>query len=185
MHKRVKTMRLLGLSSRTRGASASPFSSCRPSFPFPFRPFLVFCLVLLAPGCGSRDPFSYTRVNGKIVYEDGTLIPVDPLVLTFYPQRPPIDAKTFPRVGTAHVDKETGTFRAVTTSKPGDGLVRGKHKVTLTDSWRQPLDASLVPPEYGDPAKTPLEVDTADLPFELEVRKPSSGGSVVPAKGKP
>ena len=32
--------------------------------------------------------------------------------------------------------------------------------------------ASLVPPEYVDPARTPLEVDTANQPFELKVRKP-------------
>jgi len=29
-----------------------------------------------------------------------------------------------------------------------------------------------VPPEYGDPAATPLMVDTAQQPFHLKVRKP-------------
>jgi hypothetical protein len=34
--------------------------------------------------------------------------------------------------------------------------------------------AELVPPEYADPKKTPLTVDTSQLPFELKVRKPKS-----------
>jgi len=29
-----------------------------------------------------------------------------------------------------------------------------------------------VPPEYGDPAKTPLRVDTSEAPFHLKIRKP-------------
>ena len=48
----------------------------------------------------------------------------------------------------------------------------GKHKVTIAGRGRQPLPAEVVPPEYADPAKTPLEVDTAKLPFGLKVHKP-------------
>lgn len=129
----------------------------------------VLCLLMLA-GCGSGDPFNYVQVSGKVTFEDGSLIPADPLVLTFYPQSAPLDEKTHPRMGTAVVDKATGTFSSATSHKAGDGLVRGKHKVTLPSS-ASPL---VVSAEYTDPATTPLEVDTADLPFKLQVRKPST-----------
>jgi len=107
-----------------------------------------------------------------VTYEDGTPIPVEPLVLTFYSQDGQLDAKTYPRPGMAVARKEDGTFSGVTSHNAGDGLVPGRHKVTLTDLDGLPLDAVLVPPEYADPNSTPLEVDTADAPFHLKVRKP-------------
>jgi hypothetical protein len=131
---------------------------------------LVIVLLLFA-GCGAGEPFRYVPVSGKVVYEDGSPIPVDGLTLTFYSQTPPVDAKTYPRPGEALVDKATGTLSSVTTHKFNDGLVRGKHKVVLTMSGTQ-IPPSVVPPEYGDRAKTPLEVDTANQPFLLKVQKP-------------
>jgi hypothetical protein len=128
------------------------------------------CLFLLLAGCGG-EPFKHTPVSGKITYDDGTLIPID-LVLTFMPQAAPIDEKTHPRPGMAMVDKATGTFQSATTHMANDGLVRGKHKVTLATAGLTPLPTSVAPPEYTDLTKTPLEVDTAHLPFELKVRKP-------------
>lgn len=133
--------------------------------------FSVACCLLLTAGCGAKDPFSYAQVSGKVSYEDGTLIPAD-YILLFYPQSGPLDAKTYPRCGTAIVEKATGRFNSITSYKPGDGLVRGKHKVTLLTPGHDFLPASLVPPEYGSPLKTPLEVDTAQQPFELRIKKP-------------
>jgi hypothetical protein len=132
---------------------------------------LVVALNLLLAGCGSSDPFSYVQVSGKLAYEDGTLIPSNEIVLTFYPQASPIDAKSYPRPGMVVVDK-TGAFSRVTSHLAGDGLVRGKHKVTLTNALRQPLSSAIIPPEYADLSKTPLEVDTTVQPFELKVKKP-------------
>jgi hypothetical protein len=128
-------------------------------------------LILLSTGCG-REPFRLVPVSGKITYEDGVPIPLDLLAVTFTSQAAPIDAKTHPRPATAPVDRATGTFQSVTTHKFGDGLGQGKHKVTLTMLGGGAVPMSLVPAEYLDPAKTPLEVDTAQLPFELKVRKP-------------
>lgn len=59
-----------------------------------------------------------------------------------------------------------------TTHKANDGLVQGKHTVMLAGVNGEMLPASLVPPEYGDFSKTPLEVDTANQPFHLTIRKP-------------
>jgi len=63
-------------------------------------------------------------------------------------------------------------FGQATSHKPGDGLVRGKHKVTVVDIFLAPLPPEVVPPEYANPATTPLEVDTADAPFHIKIRKP-------------
>ena len=129
-------------------------------------------LILVLAGCGSGDPFKYVQVSGKVTYEDGSLIPIDGMALTFYPQGGALDAKTRPRPGMTTVDRATGEFHSVTSHMPGDGLVPGKYKATLLEGNRMPLPADIVPPEYGDPFKTPLEVDTANVPFHLEIRKP-------------
>ena len=84
-----------------------------------------------------------------------------------------MDPKTHPLRGVAVVDGATGEFHAATSHRHNDGLVPGKHKVVLVGISSSPLPSSLVPPEYCDPAKTPLEVDTAHQPFVLKVRKPT------------
>jgi hypothetical protein len=134
---------------------------------------LIAALFLpLLSGCGAREPFTYVKVHGKVTYDDGTLIPVDPLVLTFYPQDNTPKGKDSPRPGMAAVDKTSGRFDSVTSHQVGDGLARGNHKVILTSPGPVPLSAAVMPPEYGDMNRTPLEVDTANSPFELKVRKP-------------
>ena len=132
----------------------------------------AFGLALLA-GCGSPEPFELIKVSGKITYEDGTLIPAEGnyVRLTFYPQSPPLDSKTHPRPGTAEVDLLDGTFTCATTRRSGDGLTAGKHKVVVSTTVLQVVPKG-VPPEYNDPDRTPLEVDTAQQPFELKIRKP-------------
>ena len=131
-----------------------------------------FLAILAAAGCGSNEPFTHVPVSGLVTYEDGSLIPVDTLALRFVPQSKPVDPKTHPRPGMAIIDKATGKFTSATSHKANDGLVRGKHKVVLTSMGETPLLPSIVPPEYCDPAKTPLMVDTADTPFDLKIRKP-------------
>jgi len=138
----------------------------------------VLCLLLLA-GCSSNgDPFSYVNASGKLTYEDGTLIPAKAIELRFYSQNEAI-GNAHPRSGTASVDTKTGEFANITTHTPKDGLVRGKHKVTVTGRERVPLPIALVPAEYADPNKTPLEVDTDQVPFVIKVPKPGSGGQAA------
>lgn len=129
-------------------------------------------LILLLSGCGG-EPFSMVKASGKITYEDGTLLPAkDNFVrLTFFPQTPPLDEKTHPRPGSADVHLEDGTFDFVTSHKYRDGLTVGKHKVVISTTYMHEVPKG-VPPEYNDPNKTPLEVDTAQQPFMLKVRKP-------------
>lgn len=139
------------------------------------KPVAVFsvlggCLLLLA-GC-SGEPFPMVKASGKLVYEDGSPLPTkkgDVLGLMFLPQMPPRDPKTHPRQGTAVVDPETGMFPMATTHKWGDGLVRGKYRVSIYTGGK---NIPAVPKEYCDPDTTPLEADASKQPMVIKIRKP-------------
>jgi hypothetical protein len=128
-------------------------------------------------GCGSGTAFPMDRVEGRVRYEGGSLVPSPSIIVRFEPLRPPIDAKTHPKAGMAKVDPRDGSFKQVTTYKFGDGIVRGRHKVLLSDGTaaagpEDDADKSLIPQEYRDGATTPLEVDSRDSPFTFEIPKP-------------
>jgi hypothetical protein len=54
--------------------------------------------------------------------------------------------------------------------------------VNPTDERGRPLDG-VVPPEYRDIKTTPIEVDTANQPFVIKVKKPAGGVKPVPEAG--
>ena len=120
-----------------------------------------------AIGCGSSGPFDYIPISGKVTYEDGS--PVTTGRLQFESQAP-TEGTIHPRPAVALI-KRDGTFDAVTSHKFGDGLIPGKHKVAFifaTDASGK----SLVPKEYTSMTTTPLEIDTADSPLHIKIRKP-------------
>jgi hypothetical protein len=136
------------------------------------RPLIAAAILATAAGCGSGRPWDTVAVSGKITYDDGSVIPVQSLRLYFAPQTPPVDAKTFPRQGSVGVNPADGRFDRVTTYKDGDGLIPGKHKVVVA-AYDGGRDLSpKVPREYTTAATTPLEIDTANLPLEIKIRKP-------------
>lgn len=128
--------------------------------------------LLLSIGCGSDDPFNYHRVSGKVNYDDGSLIPTERITVTFYPQVNRIDAKTHLRPGKAEVNVADGTFNQVTSHEYGDGVVRGKQKVTIAALDSQGRMTTAIPIRYAHPKRTPLEVDSADSPYLFEIKKP-------------
>lgn len=121
---------------------------------------------------GNDGPFVYRPVSGTVAYEDGRVIPAGALTLTFISMTPPHSPRIHPRPGIASVDPKTGAFQSATSHKPGDGLVRGMHKVLISGDNRRPLPEDVVPPEYTDFKTTPLQVDTEAGPFRLKVRRP-------------
>ncbi|MGA2253591.1 MAG: hypothetical protein ABSG53_02935 [Thermoguttaceae bacterium] len=131
----------------------------------------AICLLLVAGCSNTADPFSYVKVSGTVTYEDGSKIPAPVVELNFIPETKVV-GKATPRVGTAFVDPKTGEFKNVTSHKPNDGLVHGKYKVIVAGPDHAQLPTNIVPAEYGDFQKTPLEVDTDHLPFEIKVPKP-------------
>ena len=145
------------------------------------RLFLIAAALLLAAGCGAREPFALVKASGRITYEDGTLIPAEGNVvrLTFYSQTPPLDAKTFPRPGLADVDLRDGSFACVSTHHWADGLVVGRHKVVVSTHTPHEVPKG-VPPEYCALETTPLEIDTAQLPLIIKIHKPAPTAHSLP-----
>lgn len=121
---------------------------------------------IVAAGC-DNNPFSHVAVEGKISYDDGSLIPAERIRVWFTSQTPPIDEQTHPRPASASVNLEDGSLESFTTYKYGDGLIRGKHKVSIDAT---PVE--LVPEEYRSAATTPLVIDTADSPLEIKLPTP-------------
>lgn len=135
---------------------------------------LVFAgLMASLAGCGNKEPFELVQARGRVCYDDGTLLPIKSLSLNFYPQAAAKGNKTFPRTGSATVDVRTGTFVSVTSHHQDDGLVKGKHKVTLHLPGRMPLPPEIASDIYSNVDRTPLEVDTGTVPFDLRVAKPT------------
>ncbi len=121
-----------------------------------------------------RDPFSYVKVSGTVTYDDGTKIPGE--VHVYFSSETPHVGNKYPKQGIVTLTKN-GEFHDVTSHYFADGIVRGKHKVTLRGGNNSVLPPSIVPPEYCDAKKTPLEVDTGDAPFHLKVKKPDAAGT--------
>ncbi len=125
---------------------------------------VVGTLLLGLTGCGSKEPYSKTKVNGKITYDDGSLIQGKKVILKFNPLAAPIDKKTYPRPGSAAVNPTDGTFAEATTYDFGDGLILGKHKVSafIEDDKRQRTELAITPEE--------IEVGK-DTHFEFKAKK--------------
>ena len=137
-----------------------------------FRSFLLLSISIgFAGGCSS-EPFDYVSASGSVTYEDGTLIPAERIVVTFVPQLEQVEGKVNPPSAVAEVDPVDGTFDVVTSHRFGDGMLAGKHKVQVValDAMQNPTAA--IGREYSNASETPLEVDTANRPFHLKVRKP-------------
>lgn len=122
-------------------------------------------------GC-NQGPYSYVPASGTVTYEDGSPISAASIQLVFRSTAPPIDEKTKPRLGKAGVNTADGSFGAVTSYKPRDGLIPGEHRVTVIAYDDQGRPSKAVPPECSDGAKTPLVVHTDDRPFDIRIPKP-------------
>ena len=138
----------------------------------PFNLLFALALIFALAGC-SGEPFKHVQVSGKVTYEDGTVIPVSVMELTFQPQAAAVDAQTHPRPGHADVDVATGEFARATTRKPGDGLVAGRHKVKITAYDDTQQISRAIPAEYTDISTTPIELDTGDQPWNITIKRPS------------
>ena len=133
---------------------------------------LVAILVLLT-GC-SDAPYDIVPIHGKVTYEGGALMPADTIYVRFYPQVESLSAKVHPKPGSTELDTEDGTFALVSTAKYGDGVILGKHKVTVTVGDESPTGAGSIPAVYADPTTTPLEIEVTGRNQEvvLKIEKP-------------
>jgi len=131
-------------------------------------------LVVLS-GCDrNASPFDSVPVTGQVMYEDGSPIPVQGMTIFFHCLEPPIDGM-HPRPATVGVGPD-GTFENVTTYKYADGLVLGKHKVSLV-SRKGDKPAPEIPREYSLPDKTPIVVEVTESGQHLEIKIPKPTGT--------
>ncbi len=133
------------------------------------RQHILLLLSIGLLGCGSGQPYDLVPVSGQVTYEDGTLIAAERITLYFHPETPPRDAQTFPRPSSAEVEPTTGKFELATTDHYGDGIVTGRHRVTLIARGTENLPVDIIPQRYMSHETTPIEVDAADAPFHFKI----------------
>ena len=133
-------------------------------------PLLTGLLLSFCLGCGSGGPFRYIAVEGSVTYEDGTPLPAKGIQLRFFALDAPDVEGAAPRPAIAHVDSE-GKFELATSYKYGDGLIPGRHKVAILYA-KDKDDRLLIPADYASTSRTPLVIDTNELPLEIKVPKP-------------
>jgi hypothetical protein len=124
-------------------------------------------------GCGSSTPFDIVPVHGKVVYEDGSLIPADSILVTFNPINPE-KSKMVPPGGQTTVNVQDGTFSNVSSHRANDGLALGRHKVVVVafknNPGKNPSPSGVVPAKYNKMATTPLEVNVESSGQLLEIK---------------
>jgi hypothetical protein len=132
------------------------------------RRWAIWSFIVVALGC-AKEPYSTVKARGRVLYDDGSIIPAQRITLHFDPQAAAIDEKTHPREAIAEVNVADGTFDKATTYKYGDGLIRGEHKVVLFAIGR---DGKLVvPKEYGSAQTTPLLINTEQESLDIRIPK--------------
>lgn len=130
------------------------------------------CALLLSlVGCG-KGPYGTTKISGTITYDDGSLIPAERIEIRFISQEPPLDGKTYPRIGYAEVNEADGTFDEVSTYAFADGIIKGKHKVAAMslDAKNEPTPA--IPEPFRSPDTSGIEIESSQAPFKLLIKRP-------------
>lgn len=148
---------------------------------------LSFCLAISAVafvalpmlgGCGAKTPFPLEPVRGTVKYDDGSPIEADQIRIVFNPIDTAARDKVAPRSAAAYADVASGGFDGFTTWKNHDGVLVGRHKVTVIAlrldqrGTTEPTDA--IPSRYHRAETTPLEVEViggGDNDFNLEIIK--------------
>lgn len=140
----------------------------------------LFCGLSLLPlallaGCGPDPmPFNLVPVHGKVVYDDGSLIKTGSMTVTFNPIDAAPVGKMTPPGAQASVNVEDGTFSEVTTRRPGDGVLLGRHKVVVISfnprADGRPVVSNAVPAKYRKAASTPLEIEVTEPNQLVEIK---------------
>ncbi len=133
----------------------------------------VFVGVMLT-GCRSEMPFELVPIHGKVTYEDGGLIPADSITVTFNPVDAPTENGMTPPGAQTQLRVEDGTFDGVTTRRPNDGVLLGRHKVVVLSfdarADGRPVASKAAPEPYRKVQSTPIEVDIREPDQYLEIK---------------
>jgi len=122
-------------------------------------------------------PFDLVPIHGKVTFEDGSRIDAESILMTFNPvSTGAVGPMTAPGAK-AQVNVADGTFDAVSTRRPNDGIVPGRHKVVVVSLKKghngMPVATKVVPARYQKESTTPLEIEvsSADQLVEIKVSK--------------
>lgn len=132
-----------------------------------FAPILCWC------GCSSDMPFDLVPVQGKVTYEDGSLIQADSVLLAFNPAAAATGPMT-PPGGTTQLNVADGTFAGATTRRTNDGIVPGRYKVVVVpfnkDANGNPRPSTVVAARYQKESTTPIEVEVESVDQFIEIK---------------
>ena len=131
-------------------------------------------LIVAVFGAWLKVLFGIVPVHGKVVYEDGSLIPADNILLTFNPILSGEKSKMVLPGGRTNVNVQDGTFSAVSSYRKDDGLAIGRHKAMVVAYKNGPNGPSTpnteVPAIYNKEATTPLEVEVESNDQFLDIK---------------
>jgi len=124
---------------------------------------LVVGFALATAGCRREMPFDLVPIHGKVAYDDGSLIKAGSITVTFNPVDAPTEGGVTPPGAQTQVNVEDGTFTAITTRRPNDGVLLGRHKVAVMSfdarADGRPVANDAVPDRYRKAHTTPIEID--------------------------
>jgi len=109
-------------------------------------------------------------VHGQVLYEDGSTLPADICELTFHSLAAPTQGRI--RLGRGVLEGQKGELQRVCYDAKFPGLPPGEYKVTVRLPGQVPLPEYIAAAKYGDPATTPLIIDTILERFVLKIKKP-------------
>jgi hypothetical protein len=132
-------------------------------------PFLIASIT----GCGSKVPFDFVPVHGKLTYDDGSLIQADSILVTFNPILNEKGKMVRPG-GQTNVNVSDGTFAGVSSYRKDDGVAVGRHKVVVVSFRKGPNGMSVpsdaVPSAYRNASTTPLEIEVESVSQFLDLK---------------
>lgn len=124
---------------------------------------------------GRADRFQVLDVQGSVAYVDGGVVPVDMMLVKFFPDAGRGGVSNASMPVTARVDASTGRFQAKwVSSKEEDKSVPVMWRVVILSGDQQAFAEEVVRREYGDVKETPLVVAMNDSPLLIRLRRPSS-----------
>ena len=133
---------------------------------------VVVGLLTMSRVSGMRAPdIPQTQpVQGQVLYEDGSALPVGMCELTFHAMAVPTQGRS--RVGRAVAEGQKGDIQRVCYDAKYPGLPPGEYTVTVRLPGQVMFPSYVAAEEYGDPAKTPLRIDTTQERFVLQIKRP-------------
>jgi len=108
-------------------------------------------------------PFDLVPIHGKVAYDDGTLIKAASITVTFNPVDAPTEGGMTPPGAQTQLNVQDGSFAGVSTRRPNDGVLLGRHKVAVLSfdarADGRPVASGAVPERYRKAHTTPIEIE--------------------------